>query len=370
MSKRDLTFGWYLPTHGDTTAFGDPAATLPQSAELFDAVVEATDRGGYHYMLLPVTPVCWDAYVLASYYVAKTRHMAPLIAIRAGYTNPTLAAKVFATLDQMSRGRLCINLIAGLDNRSAEADGIFDSKEVRYEKMDEEVQIMKRLWSSDKPIGFEGRHYRINQAIEPKPYRKPHPPFFLGGGSAQAAEISAKHSSVHLFWGDKPEVIAQKVRDMRNLAAKHGRAEKLQFGMRLQVICRDTETEAWKAADDLIRGAPRLVIQEGGKGSQVEDVKATSEANRRVWELLDQSGKDMRIHPHIWTGISTVRLGAGIALVGTPKQIASTIEEFIEAGCTSFCFSGYTHADAARTFSENVMHPYFGDRLSADLPPA
>ena len=65
-----------------------------------------------------------------------------------------------------------------------------------------------------------------------------------------------------------------------------------------------------------------------------------------------------------------ILLGAGIALVGTPKQIASTIEEFIEAGCTSFCFSGYTHADAARTIAAKVMHPYFGDRLSADLPPA
>ena len=371
MAKHDLTFGWYLPTHGDASAFGNPAAIMPQSIELFDDIVAATDRGGYHYMLLPVTSVCWDASVLASYYVARTHNMAPLIAIRAGYTNPTLSAKLFATLDQMARGRLCINLIAGIDNSAAEADGVFDDKETRYEKMDEEVQIMKRLWTMNEPIAFVGKHYRVNQTIEPKPFRKPHPPFFLGGGSAQAAELSAKHSTVHLFWGDKPEVIAQKVVELRSLAAKYDRADKLHFGMRLQVICRDTEEEAWQAAVDLIAGAPRLVMHNVAGGAYAfESIKATSEANRRVWELLEQSGNSMRIHPHLWTGIATVRAGAGISLVGTPAQIAATIEEFIEAGCSSFCLSGYPHADTARLFSEKVMRPFFGDRLAPDLPAA
>jgi alkanesulfonate monooxygenase len=371
MPEHNLTFGWYLPTHGDTTAFGNPAAKMPSSPELFDSVVDEVDRGGFHYMLLPVTSVCWDAYVLGSYYGARTRNVAPLIAIRAGYANPTLTAKIFATLDQMTRGRLCINLIAGLDNSAAEADGVFDTKEVRYDKMDEEVQIMKRLWTTNEPIGFTGKHYRVNQVIEPKPYRKPYPPFFLGGGSAQAADISAKHSAVHLFWGDTPEMIAGKVAELRARAAEYGRADRLKFGMRLQIICRDTEKEAWQAADDLIAGTSRLVMQEIAGGSKVvDDIKKTSEANRRVWDLLEQSGDSMRIHPHIWTGIATVRTGAGIAIVGTPAQIAATIEEFVEAGCTSFCLSGYPHAAAARTFSQQILMPYFSSRLAKDLPAA
>jgi alkanesulfonate monooxygenase len=176
---------------------------------------------------------------------------------------------------------------------------------------------------------------------------------------------------VHLFWGDKPDVIAGKVRDMQVLAGKYGRAGKLQLGMRLQVICRDTEDEAWKAADDLIAGAQRLVMHNVGGGRDVfENIKATSEANRRVWELLDESGRSMRIHPHLWTGVATVRAGAGISLVGTPAQIASTIEEFIEAGCTSFCLSGYPHAETARVFSRDVLQPFFAERLAPGLPPA
>ena len=140
--------------------------------------------------------------------------------------------------------------------------------------------------------------------------------------------------------------------------------------MRMHVICRDSNDEAWEAAHDLIRNAPRLQQVEafGSNKDAIADVARTSEANRQVWKLLEESGNDMKIHPHIWTGISTVRVGAGIAIVGGPKEVAQTIEEYIEAGCTSLCFSGYPHAGAARDFSEKVMQPHFASRLQVGLP--
>ena len=186
MPDHSLTFGWFLPTSGDSTNLGDPKARIPQSPEMFDEIVEAVDNGGYNYMLLPVNSFCWEATVVSSYYVARTKNVAPLIALRSGYMNPTLAAKMFATLDQMSRGRLCINLIAGINDDDTSGDGVHDSKEVRYEKMDEEVEIMKRLWAADEPIGYKGKHYQVDTVMEPSTFQKPHPPFFLGGGSEQA----------------------------------------------------------------------------------------------------------------------------------------------------------------------------------------
>ena len=211
MAQRDITFGWFLPTNGDSTCLTDPAQRIPPSRPMLDEIVDAVDNGGYKYLLMPVNAICWEATVVASWYAARTRNVAPLIALRSGYVNPALSARLLATLDQMSGGRLCINLIAGINDDDSAADGILDSKEVRYEKMDEEVTIMKKLWASDEPIGHVGKHYTCNQVIEPKPLQKPHPPFFLGGGSAYAAEISAKHSTVHLFWGDKPKVIEQRI---------------------------------------------------------------------------------------------------------------------------------------------------------------
>lgn len=371
MASDEITFGWFLPTFGDTTAFGDPKARIEAGRPLFDDVVQAADEGGFNYLLMPVAPTCWEATTLGAYYLARTKRLSMLVAVRAAYVNPTQAAKSFATLDQLSGGRISINLIAGISDHDTLADGIPDSKAVRYEKMDEEVSIMKALWTNDQAIDFKGKHYHVTQVIEPKPLQKPHPPFFLGGGSAEAAEVSAKHSAVHLFWGDKPDTIGTSIARIRGLAAKYGRADAIQFGMRLHVICRDSTDEAWAAARKLIEGAPRLQelqdIKWGKAG--IESIAKTSVANQKMWELLEKSDKDLKIHPHLWTGISSVRPGAGLAVVGTPKEIANTLEEFIAAGCTSFCFSGYPHAEAARTFSQKIM-PLFKGRHVAGLPRA
>ena len=88
--------------------------------------------------------------------------------------------------------------------------------------------------------------------------QQPYPPIFLGGGSEQAAEISARHSAVHLFWGDYPERIAEQVKEMRARAAKYGRENELRFAMRLQIVCRETEgrsmgssaLSSWQARKD------------------------------------------------------------------------------------------------------------------------
>jgi len=372
MARPELTFGWFLPTSGDSTNLADPKALIPQSRELFDEIVDVVDNAGFSYMLMPVNAQCWEATVVGAYYLAKTKHVAPLVALRSAYCNPVLSAKIFATLDQMSGGRICVNLIAGINDDDTKADGILDTKQVRYEKMDEEVQIMKRLWTSNEPIGFEGKHYQVDTAIEPKPLQQPHPPFFLGGGSEQALEISAKHSAVHLFWGDRPSGIAEKIKDLKARAAKYGREDALGFGMRLQIVCADTEEEAWADAARLVAGADRgnlKLANMRNRPSAADGIRRTSEANRQVWKLLEESGADMKLAPHLWAGISQVRAGAGIAIVGNPEQVAATLDEFVDAGCTSFCLSGYPHAKAARIFAEKVM-PYFQGRLAPALPKA
>lgn len=370
MATNELTFGWFLPTSGDSTCLGDPAARIPQSRELFDEVVDVVDDGGFAYLLMPVNATCWEATVTGAFYLARSRNVAPLVALRSAYCNPVLSAKMFATLDQLSGGRLCINLIAGINDDDTRADGIPDSKETRYEKMDEEVQIMKRLWTSHEPIGFEGRHYNVDTLIEPKPLQQPHPPFFLGGGSEQALEVSAKHSTVHLFWGDRPSSIKNKIADIRQRASRYGREDAIQFGMRLQVVCAETEEAAWSEATQLIGDVEgmRLANMTGSKNA-VEGIRRTSEANRQVWQLLEESGDDMRLGPHLWAGISKVRAGAGIAVVGNPEQVADTLNEFVEAGCSSFCLSGYPHARAAKIFADEVM-PRFRDRISHEIPRA
>jgi alkanesulfonate monooxygenase len=344
---RPLEFGWYLPTHGDTTAYGLMEAQIPGSPELCERVVNAAERAGFEYLLIPVGATSWEAWISGAFMAARSKTIKPLIAARPGYINPVLMAKMISTFDQMSGGRICINLIAGQNESEVEAEGVRHAKEERYALMEEEVSILKALWTARGPVHFAGKFHNITGAqIRPKPQQAPHPKFYLGGGSRQAWEMSAKHSDVHLFWGDLPEKIAENIAEIKKMAAAHGRLHEIGFGMRLQIICREDESEAWEAADQLVRHATERLKQERAT------LYNNSEANKRVQQLAREHG-DLLL-PHLWTGITKVRPGAGIAVVGNPAQCAATLQQFIDAGCHSFCLSGYLHDEEAERFGRLV----------------
>ena len=209
---RQLEFGWYLPTNGDTTSFNDPNATVPPSARMMERIILAAEAAGFEYILIPVVNYCWKAVVIASYLIAKTRHIKPLIAAKPGYVNPVLFAKTMATLDQMTQGRLAINLIAGQAESDFKSDGISYSKEQRYALMAEEVAIMKMLWGSTETIDFNGEFHTLTQA----------------------------------------SIVPENISKLQTKAVEHGRAGQLGFGMRLQIMCRESEQDAWDAAHRLI----------------------------------------------------------------------------------------------------------------------
>jgi alkanesulfonate monooxygenase len=346
MEKIEL--GWFIPTHSDTTAYGDPSATVPCSVEMFDRVTKAAEDNGFEYLLIPVNQHCWEAWITGAMMAARTRTVKPLIAARPGYINPVLLAKMISTFDQLSGGRICINLIAGLSDEQSAGEGLRYSKEDRYLLMEEEVSILKALWTAKTPIDFKGKFYDLkNVSITPHTHQKPYPKFYLGGGSREAWEISAKHSDVHLFWGDHPDNIRTQIGQIREIARNYGREKQIGFGMRLQIICRENEKDAWEAGDRLIGSATPELLQ------KTATQYATSAANRRMQELAQT--RDNLIMPHLWTGITKVRAGAGVAIVGNPEQCAATLQQFIDVGCHSFCLSGYLHDAEAERFGRMVL---------------
>src|SRR6202171_3060781 len=253
-SMRPLEFGWYLPTHGDTTAYGVMEAQVPGAPELCDRVVQAAEAAGFEYLLIPVGSVCWEAWITGAFMAARSSRIKPLIAARPGYINPVLLAKMISTFDQLSGGRICVNLIAGQNESEVEGEGVRYAKEERYALMEEEVSILKALWTTRGPVNFQGKFHTLSGAnIRPRPLQQPFPKFYLGGGSRQAWGISAEHSEVHLFWGDLPDRIAANILQIKAMAGAHGRENTIGFGMRLQVICREHEQDAWEGAGRLVR---------------------------------------------------------------------------------------------------------------------
>ena len=342
-----LRFGWFIPTAGDSMSLAR-GAEIPPSLEMFERVARAAEAAGFEYALVPVQTHCYEAWVTCAMVAARTERLTMLVAARPGLIAPTVTAKMISTFDQLSGGRVAVNLIAGGDAAELAADGLLHGHDERYDLMDETVSVMKRVWTEPHPVTHHGRWVHVDDAVvRPRPLQRPYPRFYLGGISDAAVEVCAKHADVYLFWGDTPENIAARIARARERAATYGRADQLAFGMRLQVIVRDTEEEAWEAADALIAGASEA------QHDRIRQMWTQSEANSRMKELVEAPGH--RLGPHLWSGISTLRPGAGVAVVGDPEQVAGTLMEFVDVGCTEFCLSGYPHDVEAERFGRLVM---------------
>lgn len=342
-----LRIGWFCPTNGDMTRFADPSAVIPRSLDHFIKVNQNAENAGMEYMLFPVGSNCWDAWTSAAFVAATCKKIKPLIAMKPGFTHPVAQAKMIAAFSNFTQGRICINLIAGVSGKEALAEGQLESKEARYRQLEEEVVLIKRLLT-EKNVTFDGEFYQLKEPVIIPELEHGLPEFFLGGGSDQAIEISARHSAVHLFWGDYPAVIRDQIRDIKQIAARYQREDDLAYAMRLQIVCRETEAEAWDFAHQLVSDAEERKIEKNRLDSNINSV-----ANARQKELASVDGGKMT--PHLWTGINDVRVGAGVAVVGDPKQVADQLMEFVEAGCSGFCLSGYPHHEEAEIFGQHVM---------------
>jgi alkanesulfonate monooxygenase len=241
---------WFLPTHGDGrylgTSYGARDVTLPYLTQ----IAKAADELGYYGVLLPTGRSCEDSWIVASALVPLTERLRYLVAVRPGLQSPAVAARMTATLDRISNGRLLINVVTGGDPVENKGDGIFLSHDERYEVTDEFLQIYTRLLAGET-FDYSGKHLQVEGSkILYPPIQRPHPPLYFGGSSPAGQDVAAKIVQKYLTWGEPPAAVAAKVEGMKALAAAQGRD--MSFGIRLHVIVRETNEEAWRDAAKLI----------------------------------------------------------------------------------------------------------------------
>ena len=347
---------WFIPTHGDSRYLGTSHGARAADYDYFQQIAVAADTLGYEGVLLPTGRSCEDAWVVASSLIAATRRLKFLVAIRPGITSPGLAARMAATFDRLSGGRLLINVVTGGDAAELEGDGVFVSHDTRYEITDEFLHIWRKMLAAahtNDSIDFEGKHLssKGGKLLYP-PVQDPHPPLWFGGSSPAAHEMAGEHIDTYLTWGEPPEAVARKIADIRARAAAHGR--QIRFGIRFHVIVRETEGEAWAAADKLISKLDDETIAR----AQASFARMDSEGQRRMAAL--HGGKrggrqDLEVYPNVWAGVGLVRGGAGTALVGSPEQVAARMKEYADLGIDTFILSGYPHLEESYRFAELVF---------------
>jgi len=348
-TQENLNLFWFLPTHGDGRYLGTTEGGRAVDLPYLQQVALAADNLGYYGVLIPTGKSCEDSWLVASALAPITKKLRYLVAVRPGLQPPSLAARMAATLDRLSGGRLLINVVTGGDPVENKGDGIFLSHEERYQVTKEFLEVYSRLLKGEK-VDFEGEHIRVEGAeILFPPVQEDGPPLYFGGSSEAAIDVAANQIDTYLTWGEPVEQVAEKLAVVRQRAQENGRT--LSYGIRLHVIVRETEEEAWAAADRLISHLDEETIA----AAQKIFARMDSAGQARMSALHQGSRESLRIGPNLWAGVGLVRGGAGTALVGNPQQVADRIREYQALGIENFIFSGYPHLEEAHRFAELVM---------------
>ncbi len=342
----NVEVSWFSALCSDDYEFlGVPDGKLRSSYDHCSSIVKTADDLGFQNILLPSSwQVGQEPLPFAAALAAQTQQINQLIAVRMGEIHPPMLARHLSTIDHIAKGRLTVNII------SSDLPGEKLDSDTRYNRAREVIEILKQCWTQDQ-INFQGEHYQLNLPwTDPvKPYQQNGGPLlYFGGISPGAKKLCAEHCDVFLMWPETKDRLQATMEEMSTLATGYDR--KIDFGLRIHMIVRETEAEAQAAAERLIS---QLDEQAG------EAIKSRAQDNKSAGVLrqdeLRAQAKDDYIEENVWSGVGRARSGCGSALVGTPDQVYQKLQEYIEMGIRAFIFSGYPHLEECRLFAQYVL---------------
>lgn len=330
-----LEFLWYIPNQVEAGHRGDTVAADHNSLDTLTAQALALEEYGWKGALLGAGWGRPDTFTVATALAARTTGFEPLIAIRPGYWRPANFASAAATLDQLSGGRVRINIVSGKDDLAAYGESEEDQAR-RYGRTKEFLQLVRRLWTRER-VTYRGEHYRVTDStvaprITPREGR-PHPPLYFGGASEAAERVAATEADVQLFWGEPLDGVRERIERLRTLSAELGREHPpLEFGLRITTLVRDTTEQAWAAAE------AKVASMAEGAGARRNSHGASGVGQQR---LLDLAARGEVLDDNLYT--TPGRFGGGGAgttwLVGSAEDVAKSLRKYRDLGITHFVLS-------------------------------
>lgn len=357
-ARSPLDFLWFIPSAGDNRYLSHPETDRAPSPAYLREIGVAADRLGYAGVLLPTGAHCADAWITAASIAPFTERLKFLVAARPGLVAPAESVRQAAAFDRLTGGRGLLNIVTGGSPQALAADGIFLDHHERYVQTEEFLNIWRRLATGER-VTHEGKYLSVKNGQLLFPFvQEPHTPIWFGGSSDIAREIAAQHVDVYLAWGEPPAQLKEVIDDVRRRAAKYGRT--IRFGIRLHIIVRETEGEAWDAANEVIK----YVSDDAIAAFQASMAKGSDSVGQARMSALHNGKRDnLEVSPNLWAGIGLVRTGAGTALVGDAETIAERLQEYADIGIDTVIASGYPHLEEAYRVAEllfpklNLKHP-------------
>jgi dimethylsulfone monooxygenase len=278
-----------------------------------------------------------DCWTLAPAVAAATSSLELMLAVRPNYHAPALTAKSLSTLDVIAPGRVSLNVVSSWwKDEAAQYGAPFDVHDARYARTQEWLDVVGRLLHEDT-VTHSGPLYQLaGTVLEPKPSRLP--PVYMGGESAKAKDVIAAQADAYVMHGDAPDVIAEKVADMRTRRAATGRPP-LMFGVSGYVICRDTEAEARAELDRIL------------------DVRSSPEAYASYQDFVEGSQLESQVSLEEYS-VSNRGLRSG--LIGTPDQILARLRAYEQAGVDLMLLQFSPQREEMARFSRDVISHWAG----------
>ncbi|MEY2987275.1 MAG: Alkanesulfonate monooxygenase [Pseudomonadota bacterium] len=355
ISEEIVEMSWFAPICSDDFEYlGVPDSSLKSSWQHTSRIALEAQKQGFDNMLCPSSfQVGQDTLTFASALAPHLDTMSLLTAVRCGELHPAMLARTIATLDHILKGHLTVNII------SSDLPGETLDSRARYARSREVCQILRQFWTQDF-VEHQGEFYTLNlPSLPARPYQTNGGPLlYFGGLSPDALDLCAGECDVFLMWPETEDRLKSHMEDMTARARAYNR--KVDFGLRIHLIVRESESEARDAARKLVS---RL---EDSKGDEIRSRALDSKSfgvskQAEMRTLADNEGYAEEL---LWTGVGRARSGCGCALVGDPDQIVAKLNRYIKMGIRSFIFSGYPHLNEAQLTGRYILPRFNRGKLA------
>jgi alkanesulfonate monooxygenase len=298
-----------------------------------------------------------DPILTAGWVAAHTERIQLRLAHRPNTSFPTVAARAFATLDQLSRGRLTVHFITGGSTADQAREGDFLAKDDRYDRTREYIGIVKRAWTSRTPFSHQGTYYRFDDFVSAiEPHRQPRPTVSFGGSSEAAWQVGAAEADIYTLFGEPLADAADQQRRITQAAAAQGRSTPLRWQIAFRPIIAPTDAQAWERAHAIL-GQIRVNNDAAAAESLRRHHPTANPENAGSQRLLAAAARGDRHDRALWTAtsVATAAAGSSTALVGSYETVAAALLDYVDLGFEIFGLRGYDFIPDAEEFGRHVI---------------
>ena len=324
----------------------DGSETHDRSGPAFDRdytirLARAHEDFGWDRVLTAYGSSSPDPAQAAAVIAENTSTLGLLVAHRPNLSIPTFFAKTIATMDRASGGRVTVHMISGGSDHEQQREGDFLTKDQRYTRTREYMQVLKRAWTSHVPFDHTGEHYRFADfVLDAFPLQSPRPLISFGGSSAAAYAAGGAEADVYALWGEPMADTAEQIETVYAAARQAGRTDVPRIQVAFRPVIAPTDDLAWDKAHATV-AAIRARTDAGGSLGPRRLAGAPQNAGSQ--RLLAAAATGERHDRALWTATAEATGGAGnsTSLVGTPETVALALLDYWELGVDILSMRGY-----------------------------